>query len=188
MNAEVFISYATNDRERVLGLVDRLRDAGVTVWIDQAGIDASSMWSQEIVSAIKGCKVMLLSISPHSTESENVVKEDRFTTIHIQELTCVARDTKLGSEEITSDIPNVGESALAKLDESGIVHIGAEVNQIVKRLGMEIIDVRIRRADYPEATSQNIFNRMRSEREQEYSRIEALDRSRTSLTGKIIKQ
>ncbi len=59
--------------------------------------------------------------------SENVVKEDRFTTIHIQELTCVARDTKLGSEEITSDIPNVGESALGKLDESGIVHIGAEV-------------------------------------------------------------
>ena len=59
--------------------------------------------------------------------SERVVEEDRFTTIHIQELTCVARDTKLGSEEITSDIPNVGESALAKLDVSGIVHIGAEV-------------------------------------------------------------
>ena len=60
--------------------------------------------------------------------SENVVQEDRFTTIHIQELTCVARDTKLGSEEITADIPNVGEGALAKLDESGIVHIGAEVS------------------------------------------------------------
>ncbi|UZE95839.1 DNA-directed RNA polymerase subunit beta [Alkalimarinus alittae] len=59
--------------------------------------------------------------------SERVVKEDRFTTIHIQELTCVARDTKLGSEEITADIPNVGESALAKLDESGVVYIGAEV-------------------------------------------------------------
>lgn len=59
--------------------------------------------------------------------SERVVQEDRFTTIHIQELTCVARDTKLGSEEITADIPNVGESALAKLDEAGIVHIGAEV-------------------------------------------------------------
>ena len=59
--------------------------------------------------------------------SERVVQEDRFTTIHIQELTCVSRDTKLGSEEITADIPNVGESALAKLDESGIVHIGAEV-------------------------------------------------------------
>jgi len=59
--------------------------------------------------------------------SERVVQEDRFTTIHIQELTCVSRDTKLGSEEITSDIPNVGEAALAKLDESGIVHIGAEV-------------------------------------------------------------
>ncbi|MBB1487312.1 DNA-directed RNA polymerase subunit beta [Oceanospirillum sediminis] len=59
--------------------------------------------------------------------SERVVQEDRFTTIHIQELTCVSRDTKLGPEEITSDIPNVGESALSKLDESGIVYIGAEV-------------------------------------------------------------
>jgi DNA-directed RNA polymerase subunit beta len=59
--------------------------------------------------------------------SERVAQEDRFTTIHIEELTCVARDTKLGPEEITSDIPNVGESALAKLDEAGIVYIGAEV-------------------------------------------------------------
>ncbi len=59
--------------------------------------------------------------------SERVVKEDRFTTIHIEELQCVARDTKLGPEDITSDIPNVGDSALAKLDESGIAFIGAEV-------------------------------------------------------------
>jgi len=59
--------------------------------------------------------------------SERVVEEDRYTTIHIEELTCVARDTKLGSEEITADIPNVGESALARLDEAGIVYIGAEV-------------------------------------------------------------
>jgi DNA-directed RNA polymerase subunit beta len=59
--------------------------------------------------------------------SERVVEEDRFTTIHIEELTCVARETKLGSEEITADIPNVNETALRKLDESGIVYIGAEV-------------------------------------------------------------
>ena len=59
--------------------------------------------------------------------SERVVEEDRFTTIHIQELTATARDTKLGSEEITADIPNVGEAALSRLDESGIVYIGAEV-------------------------------------------------------------
>jgi DNA-directed RNA polymerase subunit beta len=59
--------------------------------------------------------------------SERVVEEDRFTTIHIEELTCVARETKLGPEEITGDIPNVNESALRKLDESGIVYIGAEV-------------------------------------------------------------
>jgi DNA-directed RNA polymerase subunit beta len=61
--------------------------------------------------------------------SERVVEEDRFTTIHIEELTCMARDTKLGPEEITADIPNVGEAALAKLDESGIVYIGAEVRE-----------------------------------------------------------
>ncbi len=59
--------------------------------------------------------------------SERVVAEDRFTSIHIEELSCLARDTKLGSEEITADIPNVGESALAKLDASGIVYVGAEV-------------------------------------------------------------
>ncbi len=59
--------------------------------------------------------------------SERVVEEDRFTTIHIEELSCVARDTKLGSEEITADIPNVSESLLAKLDDSGVVYVGAEV-------------------------------------------------------------
>jgi len=59
--------------------------------------------------------------------SERVVQEDRYTTIHIEELVCVARDTKLGAEEITADIPNVSESALSKLDVSGIVYVGAEV-------------------------------------------------------------
>ncbi len=59
--------------------------------------------------------------------SERVVKEDRFTTIHIEEKTCVARETKHSPEEITADIPNVSEEALSKLDESGIVYVGAEV-------------------------------------------------------------
>lgn len=59
--------------------------------------------------------------------SERVVQEDRYTTIHIEELTCVARDTKLGPEEISADIPNVSEQALSRLDESGVVYIGAEV-------------------------------------------------------------
>jgi DNA-directed RNA polymerase subunit beta len=60
--------------------------------------------------------------------SERVIKEDRFTSIHIEELSCIARDTKLGPEEITADIPNVSEGALAKLDSVGVVYIGAEVN------------------------------------------------------------
>ena len=59
--------------------------------------------------------------------SERVVDEDRFTSIHIEEVTCLARDTKLGAEEITADIPNVSESLLAKLDEAGIIQVGAVV-------------------------------------------------------------
>ena len=59
--------------------------------------------------------------------SERLVKDDVYTSIHIEERSCYARDTKLGSEEVTRDIPNVGESALSRLDESGIVYIGAEV-------------------------------------------------------------
>jgi DNA-directed RNA polymerase subunit beta len=61
--------------------------------------------------------------------SERLVREDFFTTIHIEEFEVAARDTKLGKEEITRDIPNVGDEALKDLDDSGIVRIGAEVNQ-----------------------------------------------------------
>ncbi len=61
--------------------------------------------------------------------SEKMVREDMFTSIHIEEFVVEARDTKLGQEEITRDIPNVGEDMLAKLDESGIVWIGAEIKQ-----------------------------------------------------------
>ena len=59
--------------------------------------------------------------------NEKIVKEDVFTSIHIEEFEVMARDTKLGPEDITRDIPNVGEEALRNLDEAGIVYIGAEV-------------------------------------------------------------
>ena len=61
--------------------------------------------------------------------SERIVKDDVFTSIHIEEFEVMARDTKLGPEEITRDIPNVWEEALKNLDEAGIVYIGAEVRQ-----------------------------------------------------------
>jgi DNA-directed RNA polymerase subunit beta len=61
--------------------------------------------------------------------SERLVKDDRYTSVHIEEFECVARDTKLGKEEITDDIPNLGDDALKDLDESGIIRIGAEVKQ-----------------------------------------------------------
>ncbi|MDP6795781.1 MAG: toll/interleukin-1 receptor domain-containing protein, partial [Verrucomicrobiota bacterium] len=75
MSTEVFISYASQDRARILDLVERLRTAGVSVWIDQMGIEGATMWSQEIVAAIRGCKVLILAISGHAASSENVVKE-----------------------------------------------------------------------------------------------------------------
>ena len=75
MSAEVFISYAAKDRTRVLDLVDRLRAAGVSVWIDQMGIEGATMWSQEIVSAINNCNILILAISTNSAQSKNVVRE-----------------------------------------------------------------------------------------------------------------
>lgn len=75
MNVDVFVSYAAKDRNRVLQLVDHLRQAGIGVWIDQSGIDVATLWSEEIVNAITNCKVLLLAISQNSTESANVVKE-----------------------------------------------------------------------------------------------------------------
>jgi DNA-directed RNA polymerase beta subunit len=65
--------------------------------------------------------------------SERIAKDDVYTSVHIEEFECVARDTKLGKEEITRDIPNVGEEALKDLDESGIVRIGAEVGEASSR-------------------------------------------------------
>ena len=75
MSAEVFISYASQDRERIIDLVKRLDAAGVSVWIDQMSIEGATMWSQEIVAAIRSCKVLILAISENSADSENVVKE-----------------------------------------------------------------------------------------------------------------
>ena len=75
MNTEVFISYASKDRKRILDLVDRLESADVSVWIDQMSIEGATMWSEEIVSAIRNCKVLILAISGNSADSKNVVKE-----------------------------------------------------------------------------------------------------------------
>ena len=63
--------------------------------------------------------------------SERILKDDVFTSIHIDEYEVAARDTKLGPEEITRDIPNVGEEALRNLDEAGIVYVGAEVARVI---------------------------------------------------------
>ena len=75
MSAEVFVSYARTDRERVVELVERMRSAGIGVWVDEGGIHGASLWGQEIVDAIDASKVMVLMISDSSITSDNVVKE-----------------------------------------------------------------------------------------------------------------
>ncbi|MCM2312167.1 MAG: FlgO family outer membrane protein, partial [Steroidobacteraceae bacterium] len=75
MSYDVCISYSSKDRERILRMAEQLRGAGVSVWIDQGGIDAAALWTAEIVKAIDGCKVLLLALSAAAAESPNVVKE-----------------------------------------------------------------------------------------------------------------
>ena len=75
MPDEVFISYARSDREKVMPVVDILRGTGISVWVDEAKIDAATLWSEEIVDAINNCKAMVVMLSQSSTGSDNVVKE-----------------------------------------------------------------------------------------------------------------
>ena len=75
MSVEVFISYSSQDYDRVMPLVDRLRSAGAAVWVDEGNIDAATLWSESIVKAINECRVLIMMVSSHSTDSHNVVKE-----------------------------------------------------------------------------------------------------------------
>ena len=75
MSAEVFVSYSSQDFEEVHCIVERLRGAGVSVWMDEGGIEAAALWSEAIVDAINDCKVLIMMVSSHSTDSTNVVKE-----------------------------------------------------------------------------------------------------------------
>jgi Tol biopolymer transport system component len=75
MNADVFVSYSSQNRDEVVKIVGALRKAGVSVWMDEGGIEAAALWSESIVEAINECKVLVMMVSRHSTDSQNVVKE-----------------------------------------------------------------------------------------------------------------
>ncbi len=75
MSAEVFVSYSSQDHAQVSKIIERLRKVGVSVWMDEGGIDAATLWSEAIVEAINDCKVLIMMVSRHSTDSANVVKE-----------------------------------------------------------------------------------------------------------------
>jgi adenylate cyclase len=73
--ADVFISYSREDKDKVLALTEKLRAAGVPIWLDVGGIDAATMWSEEIVNALESAKVLLLMVTPAAVSSHNVAKE-----------------------------------------------------------------------------------------------------------------
>src|SRR5579872_3290975 len=73
--ADIFISYSSKDKEKADQLSELLASAGLSVWIDQSGIDVATSWSKEIVQAITGCKAFVVLLSPNSIASENVIKE-----------------------------------------------------------------------------------------------------------------
>ena len=75
MGAEVFVSYSSQDRDRVIPVVEYLRSSGISVWVDEGNIHAADLWSEQIVQAIAGCQVMVVMLSGNSTDSHNVVKE-----------------------------------------------------------------------------------------------------------------
>ena len=75
MSAEVFVSYSSQDHAQVSKIIERLRKAGVSVWMDEGGIDAATLWSEAIVEAINESKILIMMVSKHSTDSANVVKE-----------------------------------------------------------------------------------------------------------------
>ena len=75
MSAEVFVSYSSLDRDRVMPVVESLRGNGISVWVDEGNIHAADLWSEQIVQAIADCRVMVVMLSQNSTDSHNVVKE-----------------------------------------------------------------------------------------------------------------
>ena len=75
MGAEVFVSYSSLDRDRVMPVVESLRGNGISVWVDEGNIHAADLWSEQIVQAIADCRVMVVMLSQNSTDSHNVVKE-----------------------------------------------------------------------------------------------------------------
>ena len=152
--AEVFVSYSRNDKDRVLELIGRLRAAGVSVWLDTSGIDAATLWGEQIVNALESAKVLLLMLSESAVRSDNVSKEvmlvserkGRILPVHleptqiptslkyqlagIQHVECFnPADSDRGAKAILRSLERIGVSIVPPPPETGAaapaVHRGA---------------------------------------------------------------
>ena len=135
MSADVFISYSSNDLDRVVKLADKLRSAGVSIWVDESGIGAATLWSKEIAGAIKGCKVLVLMVTPNSVKSENVVKEVTLAAEQRKKILPVVLEPTQIPEALEYHLAGIQHLDIAGMSASESV---AEILPALKRLlGME---------------------------------------------------
>ena len=139
MGAEVFVSYSSLDRDRVMPVVESLRGNGISVWVDEGNIHAADLWSEQIVQAIADCRVMVVMLSQNSTDSHNVVKE-----------------VMLASEQKKALLPVYLESAdiPAKLQYqlAGIQHLelyGQDKQIVLNDLANGLAKLGVRHVDQP---------------------------------------
>ena len=133
MNPDVFISYSREDQQQVLSLVEYLRDQGLAVWMDESDIHGATMWTREIVEAIRACDLFVLAVSSHSTGSKNVVKELALASEREKIILPIYLEQ--------CDIPETMEYQLAGIQNIALhtLHKGKAyefVHQTIRRLGV----------------------------------------------------
>src|SRR5579883_2860923 len=126
--ADIFISYSSKDKEKAEQLTELLASAGLSVWIDQSGIDVATSWSEEIVDAIDSCKAFIVMLSPNSIASHNVVKE--------VSLASEKRKKILPLDLEPVDLPKSLQYPLAGIQRAPMTNIDAIIRAIGK-LGLE---------------------------------------------------
>ena len=136
MPADVFISYSSNDQDRVVKLADRLRSSGVSIWVDESGISAATLWSKEIAGAIKACKVLVLMVTPNSVTSKNVVKEVSLAAEQNKQILPVVLEPTQIPEALEYHLAGIQHLDIAGMSVSDSAE---EILPALKRLlGMEI--------------------------------------------------
>ena len=133
MSPDVFISYSREDQQQVLKLVDYLRGQGLTVWMDESDIHGATLWTKEIVEAIRACDLFVLAVSSHSTGSKNVVKELALASEREKTILPIYLEQCEIPETMEYQLAGIQNIALHTLDKAKAYEF---VHQTIRRLGV----------------------------------------------------